>query len=147
MAYTYDPKTHIHRDIRLVHPAARQAFSELANYLSTAKAKGDTFTEFRVFETYRSPVRQQYLFDDASGATKAQAWESAHNFGLAVDFVPYVFQDASYRWSWEDEHDWSFLKWASSKFGCGCLSVPIKWDRGHVEHPLWRQVRQTVFVP
>ena len=67
-------------------------------------------------------MRQQYLFEHTK-STKAQAWQSAHNFGLAADFVP---MDPDGLWSWRDDEDWFWLGHRARE--CG-LSQPIKWDR------------------
>ena len=45
-----------------------------------------------VFEGYRSPERQQWLYDqgrtrDGKIITYAKPWESFHQYGLAVDIV------------------------------------------------------------
>lgn len=56
---------------------------------------------FRPLEGFRAPVRQDWLFQKGRtrpGAvvTKARAWESYHQYGLAVDFV--LFENGA--WSW-----------------------------------------------
>lgn len=119
-----------------LHPAARDAFTELAIDLQAQFEKGTTKTSFRLFEGYRSPIRQNYLFNQEPKVTHARAWESAHNFGLACDFVAYIYVGGQWQWSWDDAEDWPFLKKRAEIFG---LTVPITWDRGHVEHPKWRR--------
>lgn len=131
-----DPRFHIDRDTKNLHPIARDAFMELAIDLSDQYAKENTKTNFKLFEGYRSPQRQNYLFYGTPQVTKAHAWTSAHNYGLACDFVPYLYEDGSYRYSWDETHDWPFLKKRAAIFG---LIVPITWDRGHVEHPKWKE--------
>lgn len=126
---------YIDRDLRNLHPIAFDAFSELAIDLTEQVERGNTDTVFRVFEGYRSPMRQRFLYEQEPRVTQANAWQSAHNFGLAVDFVPWVFKDGQHVWSWADEHPWDFLKERAKIFG---LHVPIAWDRGHVEHQAWR---------
>ncbi len=54
-----------------------------------------------VFEAFRSPERQEYLYEQGRtrpGAvvTKARAWQSAHQLGLAVDIAA------------KDEHGWTW---------------------------------------
>ena len=90
-------------------------------------------TLFKPFEGYRSPERQNYLFH-VMKTTKARAFQSAHNYGLAVDFVPFV----DGKWSWDNHHDWEALRYLASQRG---LLTPIKWDLPHVEHPIWFAVK------
>ncbi len=59
-----------------------------------------------IFETYRSPSRQEYLY--AQGRTRpgkkvtnAKSWQSAHQFGLACDLA---FFDGR-KWSWDGPWD------------------------------------------
>lgn len=116
-----------------LHPKARGHFEALAAWLDDQYAAGLTPTAFKPFEGYRSPERQNYLFT-VEKTTKARAFQSAHQYGLAVDFVPQV----GGKWSWDDNHDWEHLKFGAVQRG---LMVPIKWDRAHVEHPIWWAVK------
>lgn len=57
-----------------------------------------------IFETYRTPFRQQELYEQGRTkpgriVTKAQAGYSWHNYGLAIDVVMKV--DGKYDWSKE----------------------------------------------
>lgn len=117
------------RDLEMIHPRGKLAFKELSLHLKVAFEQKRTLSQFRVFETYRSPTRQQELRAKGN-VTKAGPFESAHQFGLAVDFIPWDGEI----WSWDGRHDWSFLHKAAKAYG---LDVPISWDKGHVEHPLW----------
>lgn len=61
------------------------------------------------FETYRSPARQDWLYAQGrsrSGkkVTYAKAWESWHQFSLAVDLVFYVDGKWSWEGPWEKAH-------------------------------------------
>lgn len=116
-----------------VHPIAMPLFVRLQYQLDLDYKEGATKTLFMVFETYRAPERQNYLFDRKK--TKARAWSSPHQYGLAVDFVPY---DAKDGWNWREDNDWQHLKRRAEEIG---LTVPISWDRCHVEHPAWPQVK------
>ena len=78
------------RDMTLLHPIAANAFQELAIDLQNQFEAGSTPTPFRAFEGYRSPSRQLALLQAVPPVTKARPWRSAHQYGLAVDFVPYV---------------------------------------------------------
>lgn len=125
-----------------LNPKTIEAFHALDQALTRAYEAGDTKTLFKPFETFRGPVRQLDLF--ARGTTKARPWKSAHNYGLAVDFVPFVPLSANRTvgvWSWAGDHDYKFL--AATAVHCG-LRVPIDWDPCHVEHPLWLKIRKLV---
>lgn len=110
------------RRLSLLHPCAIEQFAALANEPALLKAG------FKPFETYRSPMRQLQLYESVPQVTKAQPWQSAHQFGLAVDFVPFI----NGMWSWADHEPWDVLARHALKHG---LRVPIAWDKAHVEHP------------
>jgi len=93
---------------------------------------------FEPFEGYRHPKRQLDLLTRTK-STKSGPWESAHQYGLAVDFAVRV-RDVNpaagvtfTQWVWENEVPWGTLKILASREG---LTVPIEWDKGHVAHPL-----------
>ena len=119
-----------------LHPGVRGVFEELAEDLQAKFKAGQTRSLFYVFETYRTPQRQEALFHNVPRVTQARAWQSAHNFGLAVDFVPKEIVNGVSTWSWAETHDWPFLKTRALHFG---LRVPLTWDRGHVEAKQWAQ--------
>lgn len=134
-----------------VHPIMRDAVRRLEmRMLDLWMAREIVGYQFLVFETYRTPQRQSDLAHpdrDGKIVTKAGPWESAHQYGLAVDFAAYIDSEdpaVIQRWSWGEQHDWSVLKREAEK--CG-LSVPIKWDQGHVEHPIWKKVKNTLRMP
>lgn len=138
----------IYRDTALLYPPFRRVCDELAQKLIRSYEAGKTKTLFKVFETYRSPERQADLV--AKRVSKAGPFESAHQFGLACDFVGWLSADEADAlstvshervmpgWSWNSRLDWQFLKKSAEEFGA---SVPIKWDLVHVEHPRWREFR------
>lgn len=127
----------IRRNLADLHPKARGAFEQLEDYLQEQHRKGVTKTLFKVFEAFRTPERQYELYRKVPRVTKAEPWESAHNYGLAVDFVPLV----DGLWNWHDKNDWDFLHRAAVEFG---LRHPITWDRPHIEHPLWSRLQPIV---
>jgi peptidoglycan L-alanyl-D-glutamate endopeptidase CwlK len=58
------------------------------------------------FETYRSPERQQALYNQGRSipgkkVTNAKPWQSFHQYGLAVDLVYKVKN----RWVWDADYD------------------------------------------
>jgi peptidoglycan L-alanyl-D-glutamate endopeptidase CwlK len=59
-----------------------------------------------IFEAYRTPARSSYLYEqgrtrDGKIVTNAKAWQSLHNYGLAVDLI----YKPDGRWSWEGDFD------------------------------------------
>jgi peptidoglycan L-alanyl-D-glutamate endopeptidase CwlK len=87
------------RDTNLahLHPAFRQRAVAVRDEL---KAAG---IPFEIFEAYRSPDRQRYLY--AQGRTRPGGkvtfvgpWGSYHQYGLAADFVLRIHGN----WSWEE---------------------------------------------
>jgi peptidoglycan L-alanyl-D-glutamate endopeptidase CwlK len=83
-------------DPTLLHPVFREKASQLLIQLAAEQIP------FRLFEGFRSPQRQQYLYAQGRtrpGAivTKAGPWTSYHQYGLAGDFV--LFEHG--QWSWD----------------------------------------------
>lgn len=126
-------------ELRFVAPVASKAFYELNLALRDAYQKKKLKTWFRPFETFRHPARQADLFDMEPPVTKLDAMLSPHQYGLAVDFVPWIEDDQ--KWSWADEHDYEALEVFAKKVG---LRVPITWDLCHVEHPAWDEIKSIV---
>jgi len=124
------------------HPKFAGAAKELEEYLFDAYKSGVTKTLFKVFECFRSDSRQNSLF--AKGVSKAKAGQSAHNYGLAADFVPWINGAEAAKlghgtapgWSWHPSHDYAFLKKAAEKFG---LEAPIAWDKCHIQLTNWKK--------
>lgn len=123
----------------IIHPKAYDAFRRLAYDLKRSHEFGELGCLFLPFETYRSPWRQAELYHSQQKVTNARQYESAHQFGLAVDFVP----NDNGRWSWHDSKPWDELKRRAERVG---LTVPMAWDRAHVEHPLWPDYRACLRV-
>lgn len=124
------------RSPSLIHPRARSAFMAVLVDLKSASATGASAVEWGIFETYRSPERQAAVYE--AGNSKAVPYASAHQFGLAVDFVPKV----GGKWTWEPPggaKEWDLLRSIATRNG---LLSQLDWDRAHVEHPLWVRVRQ-----
>lgn len=135
-------------DLGLLHPKFRAIATAMQHRLALDHKAGKTKTLFKVFETYRSPSRQRDLI--AKGVTKAGPYESAHQYGLAVDFVPVIDAEEAAilsdmrnerrwpGWSWDDSHEWDYLTNYAKRLGL----TTITWDRPHIEHPEWGQVRE-----
>lgn len=106
-------------------PAVRPQFDRLRDLLGP---------EWAAFETYRSPSRQYEMVQ--KGVSRALPMRSAHQYGLAVDFVPLV--DGKLSWD-VPTSVWNRLDDCAKD--CG-LVRPISWDRAHIEHPIWQIVRK-----
>lgn len=123
-------------DFDLLHPKMRIAARALAQDLIRCHETGRTKTLFKVFETYRGADRQLDVFK--KGTSKARPFQSAHQFGLAVDFVAWNL-DANVGpigWNWNAANEYRFLAARAQTFG---LTAPIDWDPGHIQHPLWNE--------
>jgi peptidoglycan L-alanyl-D-glutamate endopeptidase CwlK len=90
------------RDPLLLHPTFRLRVEELRQRLIRERIP------LEIYETVRTPWRQAALYSrgriDGSGriATNAKAWESLHQYGLAVDFV---FLLDGGRWVWDADRN------------------------------------------
>lgn len=120
--------------MRDLHPIAQQRFRKLADYLHRAYQEGRTQSYFAPFQGLRTPLQQEELFRQRPPVTHVGAWHSAHNYGMAVDFVAV---DASGNWSWSEKHQWNFLRAAAMQHG---LKNHLDWDRAHVEAPEWAEL-------
>ena len=83
-------------DPMYLHPIFREKAHELLVRLAAEEIP------FRLFEGYRSPERQQYLYAQGRTrpgpiVTRAQPWTSYHQYGLAGDFVLLINGE----WSWD----------------------------------------------
>ena len=126
-----------------LHAEVRGVFSALSEDLTLAYQADKTEFLIEPFEGLRSPDRQAHLL--SKGTTKVGPWKSAHQYGLAVDFVPrrivsFSGGAAVREWHWPPaEHDdWQILAELAAAHG---LRTPIVWDKPHVEHPYWQQIR------
>ena len=118
----------ISRDYHLLHPILRESVVEV---LAQCKDAG---MPFELFEGYRSPERQRYLYEQGRTRkgriiTKAQPWQSMHQYGLAVDLVLKI-GDA---WSWRSDgifaDHWNTLALICEKYGLEGIS----WELPHFQ--------------
>lgn len=135
----------IERRLSRLHPEFAPIATRLYNDLTRLYEAGTLKLKYEVFETFRDADRQNAAF--AEGTSKARAGQSAHNYGLAVDFVPYVgprdttwadkFGVAHKGWVWPDItwEGWGILDTVAKNAGL----VRISWDKPHVESPLFQQ--------
>lgn len=133
--------------IEFLAPKMIPLVRSLAKELAAGYETGRTQTLFKVFETFRAPDRQAALLSERT--SKAGPWQSAHQFGLAVDFVPWtnssMADDWAERgiglpvgWNWHPANDYRFLAARAEEVG---LTTPIKWDPCHVQHPSFGALR------
>lgn len=78
----------------------------------------------KVYDVYRSCAEQDRRF--ALGDTKARCGESAHQYGLAFDFV--VAEGEQSQRQRDVQAFWRQLGFTT-----------IDWDPAHVEYPNWRR--------
>lgn len=126
----------IHRELALLHPMMQDRVWALINDLNNALASGEIATSILPFETYRDPIRQNWLKDNQPKTTRAGAWHSAHQYGMAVDFCGWKSATEP-TWSLP-ETEWEVLKRLAGAHG---LQAPIAWDRGHIELPEWQKLK------
>ena len=87
-----------HTDVSLLHPAYRDKSLQLESRLISAGIP------LRRYEGVRAPTRQAELYargrtiPGTKKVTKAMAWESMHQYGLAEDWVFIV----GGKWTWEE---------------------------------------------
>lgn len=120
------------RDLAQLHPEMRERVQQL---LHQTEAAGLTF---RIYEAFRTPERQQWLFAqgrtrmDGGIVTNARAWESFHQFGLGIDLV--LFGPGG--WSWDASGvraaDWKRMRELAVQAGLRTL----KWELPHAELPV-----------
>lgn len=88
--------TTVNRDMRLLSPF-------FADRVAKAVAQCHQLGyPIEVFEGYRSPDRQDWLYAqgrtrEGKIVTKAKAWESTHQLGLAIDIALFI----NGKWSWD----------------------------------------------
>lgn len=83
-----------------------------------------------VFEAYRSPERQNWLYNQGRGregkiVTQATAWNSSHQYGIAVDVA---VKSPEGVWSWE----WDRPKVQQTMFEHGIERGP-RFEEAHYE--------------
>jgi peptidoglycan L-alanyl-D-glutamate endopeptidase CwlK len=111
-----------------LHPEVRARVERVLTRLAAERIP------FRLFEGYRAPQRQQYLWDQGrvrpgAKVTNAPPWRSMHQYGLAVDLV--LWENG--KWSWDDRGPkaawWKRLKQVGREEGL----TSISWEAPHLE--------------
>lgn len=121
-----------------LNPHAVPHFRVLEARLQGAHESGRTQNLLRPFEGYRPLAAQQAALE--RGTSKARPWQSAHQYGLAVDFVPY-HPVTKWHWPPATHPDWDVLRALATNLG---LDASLDWDRPHVVNPIWHQIRRHV---
>jgi peptidoglycan L-alanyl-D-glutamate endopeptidase CwlK len=115
-------------DMENLHPIFRQRAAALLKSLDSENLP------FRLFEGFRTPQRQQYLYEQGrtrpgNVVTKARPWQSYHQYGVAGDFVLYE----NGRWSWDDTGErrkwWERLHELGREVGL----EPLSWEQPHLQ--------------
>ena len=93
----------------------------------------------RPFETYRTDDEQLRVFN--LGMSKARPGDSPHQWGLAVDFVPWDGQ--KFHWPKSTDGIWKAMHYIVDTYGqLSYKSGPdIPWDSPHVQVVNWRARR------
>lgn len=86
--------------IDLLHPARREEVERLVN---EANSKLTSHSEIRIVQGYRTFEEQHQLFLQRPRVTKADAGQSLHNYGLAIDFCLLIDGKEI---SWDLKKDW-----------------------------------------
>lgn len=117
-------KLSICHDWSKLHPLLRDSVQEIL-----AQCK-DADMPFQLFEGYRTPERQQYLYAQGRTrrgqiVTKSKPWQSYHQYGLAVDIVLKIDND----WCWSAKGElrdyWNSLALIAEKYGLEGLSYEL----------------------
>jgi peptidoglycan L-alanyl-D-glutamate endopeptidase CwlK len=131
-------------DLSALHPAVRKAVEATHRQIV---AEGHPF---EVFEAYRTPKRQAFLFAQGRTrpgeiVTKAGPWSSYHQYGLAADFVLKI----NGNWSWEDKgakaKSWRRLHEIARENGL----EPLDFERPHLQMAGLQvsQLRKGIYPP
>lgn len=112
----------VRRDLSELHPVVRTKVKEVMADIKKAKLN------FEVFEAYRTPERQRKLFNQG-GVTKADAWQSYHQYGMAVDIV----LKENGQWSWETGGG-RLAQWEQmNEIGRSHGLEPLSWEKPHLQ--------------
>ena len=116
------------RNIKYLHPVVREKVDVLIKRLKDEK------NPLRLFEGFRTPQRQAYLYSkgrtiEGSIVTHANAWQSLHQYGLACDFV--LFIDGKWSWSTSGKNKryWQRYHELAREIGL----QPLRWEKPHVQ--------------
>lgn len=123
-------------DITKLHTRLVVYAHEFQQALIRMHQHGRLSQPWQIAEGWRPPDRQMELF--VSGFSRHQAWQSAHQYGMAIDIAP-MGDDVCAAMT-----DWPTLLDTASRFGLAC---PEGEPMGHLEHYDWQQWLQTFRYP
>lgn len=115
-------------DLKHLHPDVRKRCTVVLAKLAAVDLP------FQIFEGYRTPQRQAWLYAQGRTrpgdiVTKARAWESYHQYGMAADFVLKV--DGN--WSWSSSGKWKNA-WKDLHIVAGKEGLePLSWELPHLQ--------------
>jgi hypothetical protein len=115
-------------DLEKLHPIVRSKVNILIEKLAKEKIP------LRLFEGYRYPQRQQNLYNQGrttSGpiVTRASAWRSYHQYGVACDFVLYIRG----KWSWKTSGTYKKYWKRYHELGAEVGLRPVSFEMPHLE--------------
>lgn len=110
-------------DLSHLHPIVRERVEAVLAQLKTENLP------FVLFEAYRSPQRQRHLLRSGKGVTNADAWQSPHQYGLAVDLVLDI--DGVNPWETKGKYGklWDQLHVVARENDL----EPLSWEKPHLE--------------
>lgn len=90
------------------------------------------YPTIQIKEGYRTPERQNELFNNGKGVTKAKAWESIHQYRCAFD---YCFKGKTIEEMYPPSGDqkWNRVNVFSRSLGLYSYGLEENWDDGHVQ--------------
>ena len=95
--------------INKAHPKIRQELLSLYSECNNKLPKG---VRLRFAYVFRSPEEQHELFLKRPRVTKADSWQSIHNYGLAFDIVILYDKDGNGTFeyaSWDNNEHWKMV--------------------------------------
>jgi peptidoglycan L-alanyl-D-glutamate endopeptidase CwlK len=112
-------------DFKLLHPVVRRMVTKLQTRLHVEGIP------LFVFEAFRSPQRQNDLFNKVPKVTNAKAWQSYHQYGLAVDFVFHQQEYGGWHWGKNNLH----TQWYRTlhKYAREIGLEPLSWETPHLQ--------------
>lgn len=115
-------------DTKTLHPEIRDSVVAIRKQL---RQEGHNF---EVFEAWRSPDRQAFLYakgrtTGGSIVTKAKPWRSYHQYGLAVDMVLKINGNWSWRTDGKHAKSWDRLREVANAHGMETLN----FEKPHIQ--------------
>jgi peptidoglycan L-alanyl-D-glutamate endopeptidase CwlK len=143
--------------ISQAHPKIREQL--LQDYKDANNLLGK-YVRLRFSYVYRTPKEQREIFLKRPRVTKADAWQSIHNYGLAFDIVLLIDKDQNGTFetvSWDmvkdfdldKTPDWSEITkfFLSKGYTNGFISNGKKWDFPHFQKDFgykWNQLKNLI---